>query len=117
MDRETRRAAAGLELVKVAHGGAVMAARRLLLISAFSLAVGVSLPLSVSRAEDLSSPSDVENAKNKFIGVVNANDVLVRSQPHEDSNPTMRLDKGAHVTVIGLKNSTWLKILPPEGSF
>ena len=38
-----------------------MAARRLVLISAVSLAVGVSLPLPVTRGQDAPS-SDVENA-------------------------------------------------------
>ena len=39
-----------------------------------------------------------------------------RSGARDDAYPTMKLDKGAQVTVVGLKFA-WLKILPPEGSF
>jgi uncharacterized protein YgiM (DUF1202 family) len=92
-----------------------MSASRLLLAAAVSLAVSASLPASLLRAQD-AAPQDVENGKHNFIGQINANNVVVRSAPRDDAYPTLRLDKGTKVTVVGLKFK-WLKILPPEGSF
>jgi SH3-like domain-containing protein len=40
----------------------------------------------------------------------------VRCGPAESYYPTMKLDKGARVTVVGMKLD-WLKIVPPDGSF
>jgi uncharacterized protein YgiM (DUF1202 family) len=58
----------------------------------------------------------VENTKFQYSGIVNGNGVLVRSGPSNNFYPTMKLDKGAKVTVVGIKYD-WLKIIPPEGSF
>ncbi|MDB5293630.1 MAG: hypothetical protein JWL69_4871 [Phycisphaerales bacterium] len=92
-----------------------MFARRLLLTAAVSVAVSASLASPVLRAED-AAPQDVEIGKHSFIGQINGNNVLVRSGPRDDAYPTLRLDKGTRVTVVGLKFK-WLKIVPPEGSF
>lgn len=62
------------------------------------------------------APVEVESAKNSFPGIVNSNAVYVRSGPAESYYPTLKLDKGARVTVVGMKLD-WLKIVPPEGSF
>ncbi len=70
---------------------------------------------AVAIAQDATAP-EVENSKYQFAGQVSGNDVYVRSGPGEGYYPTMKLDKGAAVTVVGLKFG-WLKILPPEGSF
>ncbi|MGH7176781.1 MAG: hypothetical protein ACREJC_05315, partial [Tepidisphaeraceae bacterium] len=78
------------------------------------LAVGAAFPRTLC-AQD-SAPPDVENAKHQFVGAVNANAVYVRSGPSDNDYPTMKLDQGASVTVIGLRFD-WLKIKPPEGSF
>src|SRR5207248_3438513 len=48
--------------------------------------------------------------------VINSNAVYVRSGPGDNYYPTMKLDKGVAVTVVGIKFD-WLKVSPPEGSF
>ena len=67
-------------------------------------------------ADPVESQVEVENAKNSFPGIVNSNSVYVRCGPAESYYPTMKLDKGARVTVVGMKLE-WLKIIPPDGSF
>ena len=58
----------------------------------------------------------VETGKQPVPCVVNADAVVVRSGGGENYYPTMKLDKGAKVTVVGHKFG-WLKVIPPEGSF
>ena len=70
----------------------------------------------VARAQDAPVNPDEGNSKFQFEGVVNANDVYVHSGPNDNDYPTMKLDRGAHVTVVGIRFD-WLKILPPDGSF
>lgn len=65
---------------------------------------------------DESAPPEVENSRYQFIGVINGNDVAVRSGPSEGHYATATLANGTQVTVVGIKLD-WLKILPPEGSF
>jgi hypothetical protein len=98
-----------------------MSARRFLLISTLSLGTLGAIAGPVVLAEDLAASSDmsspdVEVARHQFIGQVNSNDVFVRSGPGDNAYPTMKLDKGTKVTVVGIKFN-YLKILPPEGSF
>jgi SH3-like domain-containing protein len=83
---------------------------RLVLISALAVAGTGVLPVMAQ----LVPP--VENAKFGAAGVVNASSVAVHSGPGENYYPTIRLDKGTTVTVVGVKFD-WLKIVPPEGSF
>lgn len=59
---------------------------------------------------------EVVNAKYEFEGVINAPSVYVRSGPSENYYPTVKLEKGSPVTVVGMQFD-WLKIKPPEGSF
>ena len=66
--------------------------------------------------EPVESQVEVESAKNSFPGIVNSNAVYVRCGPAESYYPTLKLDKGARVTVVGMKLE-WLKIVPPDGSF
>lgn len=61
-------------------------------------------------------PLKVENSKYQFEAVITGNSVQVRSGPGENYYPTMKLDKGARVRVVGIKFD-WLKIVPPEGSY
>lgn len=93
------------------------------------LAVGLALSSPVtfvpapSRAQE--APADeegnvrhqgaVENANFQFKGKIKST-VFVRSGPSNNFYPTMKLDKGAEVTVVGIKYD-WLKIAPPPGSF
>ena len=82
-------------------------------------AAGVLLlasPLSSFAVPAEDAPVEVENAQNSHPGIVNANSTYVRSGPAESYYPTLKLDKGARVTVVGMKLD-WLKIVPPEGSF
>jgi hypothetical protein len=89
---------------------------RRILLSAVSLSLAaLVLPVPV-RAEDAPGSSDVEMAKNNFIGEINVNNVKVRSSPRDDAYPAMMLDKGQNVTVVGMKYK-YLKVLPPEGSY
>jgi len=83
------------------------------ILSAISFGFLAAVPAAIVRADDT---ADVENAKHNFIGAINGSSVFVRSAPREDAYPAMKLDKGAQVTVVGIKFK-WLKILPPEGSF
>ena len=81
---------------------------------AFAAAM-VCSPLT-ARAQDADTNPDEGNSKFQFEGVVNANAVYVHSGPSENDYPTMKLDRGAHVTVVGIRFD-WLKIVPPDGSF
>jgi len=87
---------------------------KLLLLASLvsSIAPVVSAPLW---AQDQMAP-EVENTKYSFSGVVNSNAVYVRSGAGENFYPTLKLDKGAPVTVVGIRFD-WLKIMPPDGSF
>jgi uncharacterized protein YgiM (DUF1202 family) len=95
-----------------------MSVRSLVFKTVFSLAVvsPVAAGIVLAQAEADQAAPEVANAKFKFAGVVNSNSVYVRSGPGENYYPTLKLDKGAQVTVVGIKFD-WLKILPPEGSF
>ena len=94
-----------------------MTARRLAFLS--SLLLGICfLAMAPLHAQTDAGPlgPEIENSKYQFTGVVNSNAVYVRSGPSENDYPTMKLDKGAEVAVLGIKFE-WLKITPPEGSF
>ncbi len=58
----------------------------------------------------------VDNSKVSFAGVVNANQVYLRSGPGDNYYATHKLDKNAPLTVVGV-TFDWLKVLPPDGSF
>lgn len=62
------------------------------------------------------NPSEIPNAKFSAVGEVTATSVNVRSGPAESHYPTMKLNKGDKVIVVGQKFD-WLKIKPPQGSF
>lgn len=91
-----------------------MSAGRLFLSCVFSFST-LAVVAPYAGAQDVAQP-EVENSKYQFAGEINANSVYVRSGPGEGYYPTIKLDKGATVTVVGIKFE-WLKILPPEGSF
>jgi SH3-like domain-containing protein len=88
-----------------------MATRKSLLSVLFA---SIFFAANLVRAEDIQP--QVENSKFQFSGQTNANAVLVRSGPSDNYYITTKLDKGAPVTVVGIKFE-WLKIVPPEGSF
>src|SRR5690242_13727534 len=99
-----------------AHGGADMTApssRR------FTFGFGIFLVTVLAIAPALRAQEaipDVANGKRSVVAKINANAVYIRSGPGDNYYPTMKLDTGAEITVVGEKFD-WLKIAPPEGSF
>src|ERR1051325_3928351 len=93
-----------------AHGGAFMATRPILLSAIFT---AIFTAGSAFAAE---GQPQVENAKFQFAGVINSDAVMLRSGPGENYYITSKLNKGAPITVVGIKFD-WLKVVPPEGSF
>lgn len=93
-------------------------ARRFLLTAAAAAAVSLSMasPFAAAQAVGPIQPPTVENSRNSAECVINADNVYVRSGAGDNYYPTMKLNKGAKVIVIGEKFD-WLKIVPPEGSF
>src|SRR5437016_3142722 len=70
-----------------------------------------------ARAEDpITPPTEIDNSRFQFEGRVIGNSVYIRSGPSENDYPTLKLNDGQTVTVVGIKFE-WLKIVPPEGSF
>src|SRR3954470_1384414 len=74
-----------------------------------------SAPPTPAAQADSSQP-EVGNSKYQFAGVINSSAVFIRSGPSDNDYATLKLDKGAEVTVVGIRFE-WLKIVPPEGSF
>src|SRR5687767_8611801 len=96
-------------------------ATRHICLAAFGFAAFTSLAILplCARAQEESGEAlpQVDNARHQFVGRVASNSVFVRSGPSNSSfYPTMKLDKGQEVTVVGIKHD-WLKIVPPKGSF
>lgn len=92
---------------------------RFSLASAIALALagmsGNAMAQAVGDAVD-GGAKEVENSKFATTGIILSNAVFVRCGPGDNYYPTMKLDKGAKVKVVGAKFD-WLKITPPEGSF
>jgi hypothetical protein len=84
--------------------------------AAASLAV-FAMPMPVfAQAADDPAIKEVENSKFSTSGVIMSNAVFVRCGPGDNYYPTLKLDKGAKVKVVGAKFD-WLKVVPPDGSF
>ncbi len=86
-------------------------------VMALGLCAALAVPLASvpAVAQDQTAP-EVPDAKYKFSGTINSSAVYVRSGPGESYYPTLKLEKGDAVTVVGMKFD-WLKIVPPPGSF
>ena len=94
-----------------------MATRFNLSIAGFCVALGLgSLAIAAAGAGTAEIPPQVENAKFQFAGMINANAVNIRSGPSENYYPCMKAERGARVTVVGIKFD-WLKIVPLEGCY
>jgi len=94
-----------------------MIARPYLLKSTLSLSAFAVLLFAMPLfAQVEQTTPEVDNSKFSSTGLVNSNSVFVRSGPGESYYATMKLDKGAKLTVVGM-HFDWLKIQPPEGSF
>jgi hypothetical protein len=103
--------------------GAHIRRRSFAFVAAFSLlstttviAVTPVAPGTTRQDDPAVFVDDVENTKFQFVGQISSENVFLRSGPGENHYPTLRLNKGAEVTVIGIKFD-WLKVLPPEGSY
>jgi hypothetical protein len=96
-----------------------MSARRIsflsILFAMLAVAFVVSLPRIV-RAEEADATTDFGNSQYQAQGQINSNATYIHSGASEGDYPTAKLDKGAMVTVVGVKGD-WLKIVPPEGSY
>ncbi len=86
------------------------------IFATLAASLALLIPAAAAFAQDAVQTPQVENSKYQFEGVVNAGAVFVRSGPGEGYYATQKLDKGASVTVVGIKFD-WLKIVPTEGSF
>ena len=87
---------------------------RLLSLGLACLLGSASFAVTESAAQE-SPQADIENAKYQFEGIL-IRPEFVRASPGENFYPTIKLDKDAHIVVVGAKGS-WLKVVPPEGSF
>src|SRR5260221_13748453 len=84
--------------------------------AAASLAIS-AMPASVyAQVPEDPALKEVENSKFSTSGVIMSNAVFVRCGPGDNYYPTLKLDKGAKVKVVGAKFD-WLKVVPPDGSF
>src|SRR5437762_14383948 len=100
-----------------AHGGAPMTPLRFLALTVVSCSLLTFAACGLARADDPATPvPEIDNSRFQFEGRVNGSAVYIRSAPSENDYPTMKLEQGQTVTVVGLKFD-WLKIVPPEGSF
>ncbi len=75
--------------------------------SVLSPSIATAAPAAAAVAADGSQP---------FVGLLNDDNVYVRSGPSDVYYATTKLTKGAKVTAVATR-SDWLKILPPEGSY
>lgn len=92
----------------------------LLVLSSLSCAaLAAPALMSSARAQtDAATPPAADAsgmAAFQFSGLINADNVYIRSGSSENDYAVMRLNKGDTVVVVGQAND-WLKILPPEGS-
>lgn len=90
-----------------------MSLRKSALLVSLTAGVISVIPVALGQEQPI---VEVPTARNAVVGEVTATSVNVRSGPAESYYPTMQLNKGDKVTVVGHKFD-WLKILPPEGSF
>ena len=81
-----------------------------------SIACAAALPCVSLGGDAVQVQPDVANSRYQFTGAINDSNVYIRSGPGEEWYSTLKLDKGAPVTVVGIQGD-WLKILPPTGSF
>jgi uncharacterized protein YgiM (DUF1202 family) len=72
------------------------------------------LPAAVF-AED-APVATADNVQQPYTGIVNDDNVYIRSGPGDIFYATTKLNKGAKVTVVAARKD-WLKIMPPDGSF
>ncbi|MGN6625176.1 MAG: SH3 domain-containing protein [Tepidisphaeraceae bacterium] len=91
-----------------------MARSQVLVASIAAIASINLLSSSFTRADD--DAVDSSMSQFQFSGLINADNVYVRSGASENDYPVLKLSKGDTVVVVGAKGD-WLKILPPDGVF
>jgi len=93
-------------------------ARRFFITAAAAVSLSFASPMLLVAPPLMGQvhPPTVENSRNSAECIVNADNVYVRSGAGDNYYPTMKLNKGDKVTVIGEKFD-WLKVMPPQGSF
>jgi uncharacterized protein YgiM (DUF1202 family) len=91
-------------------------ARRFFLTAAAAVSLSFASTWVAAPATAQVHPPAVENSRNSAECIVNADNVYVRSGAGDNYYPTMKLNKGDKVVVIGEKFD-WLKVVPPQGSF
>ena len=95
-----------------------MATRHALLLAlgiAFASPAFIPAPAPAQEEEEDRTVPEVKNAKHHFTGRITGGTVA-RSGPSNNFYATTKLEKGAQVTVVGMKYD-YLKIVPPPGSF
>ena len=85
-------------------------------VRALPLALAVLATPLVLHAQTDPAGGDIESSEYTFAGEVSVDGSLVRSGPSESDYAVLKLDKGARLTVVGMRFD-WLKVVPPEGSF
>lgn len=85
-------------------------------LAASALAVSAFALVTPSAFAQDAATSDVGMAQYQFSGMLNTDNVYVRSGPSENDYVVTRLSKGDPVVVVDQKFD-WLKILPPNGTF
>jgi SH3-like domain-containing protein len=86
-----------------------------LAISATLAGASLMLPMSVL-AQSAPAAAAADTVQQPFVGIINDDNVYVRSGPGEVFYATTKLNKGAKINVVAVRND-WLKIIPPDGSF
>jgi len=93
-----------------------MGSGRILLTSVVALSA-FSFSPQFSAAQDAAiQVPQVENSKYTAMGVINSDNVYLRAGASENYYATSKVDKGAQVTVVGIRFD-WLKVMPPADSF
>jgi len=87
-----------------------------LAVSATLAGASLMLPIAAFAENPVAPAASVDAVQQPYAGIVNDDNVYVRSGPGEIFYATTKLNKGAKITVVAARND-WLKIIPPEGSF
>jgi SH3-like domain-containing protein len=87
-----------------------------LAVSATLAGASLMLPMSAIAETPVAPAASADAVQQPYAGIVNDDNVYVRSGPGEIFYATTKLNKGAKITVVAARND-WLKIIPPDGSF
>ena len=86
-------------------------------VAVFAAALLATANSSVFAIPEEAPPQlEIQNAESTVAGIINTNNAFIRCGPADSYYPTLKLNKGTKITVVGMKGS-WLKIVPPDGSF